>query len=340
MLLSLFGYSISAAQVPNDNIEDRIPLLLNQVLSSNTIGATVQWNCLNQDLTRSCIKYHNDQWFEFSVEEDKPYYINISGQDCQDIWGVQVLVFSGVACTPETYELVTCYSEGNRDDIFITLDRLNPGENYLVNIDGYLHDQCAFNIQLSDEPNGLPVVAEARGNVQGRIALRKVDISWTIPDSVENGMKEYEVWKNTGDRSELIEVIGHEMNAFGSGRLEYSVVDTLHKDDARYTVVGVGTTRYLVGDTHVRLDKEGLAKAPENIISMNLAYEKGENISLELWDAENDRLLYTRNITFDPKRHSNVELRVMRFREDGVGFFKVVLKNQDTGKWDLRFFEK
>jgi len=341
-LYILFISTGALCQVPNDNIEDRLALQLNRPVTSNTIGSTVQWNCLNQDLTRTCVKYHNDQWFEFQMPPGlDELFINIANQDCKDIWGVQLLVFRGIPCEPETYELVTCYSEGTRDDIFIRLSGLEAGENYLVNVDGYLHDLCNFQLEVSDQPRGLPVNEPPVGTVMATTAMRNVRLTWEVPQIYADDVRLYEVWRKTGDFFELIAVVDHLRNAFGAHQLSYGIQDSLSVSVAEYNVIAAGDdNRINVGEVSVKLDEQSLSMAPENLIDLDLSFDSGDPISLELWDVEGDRLLKTYNFTFDPERNARVSFRIMEYRQSGISFYKVVIRNNRTGEFDLQFFEK
>jgi hypothetical protein len=330
------------AQVPNDDIEKRLPLALNEPVSSNTIESTVQWNCLNQDLTRSCIKFHNDQWFEFrQPAQAGPLFINVFGQDCKDIWGVQVVIFSGVPCQPETYELITCYSKGNKDDIFIRLPELEPGETYLVNVDGYLHDLCQFAIEWSDQPRGLPVSDQPKGSIFAKNDLRAVTISWEVLLQAADRLRAYEVWRRAGDTYELVKMVDHMRNSFGDHQLVYEIQDSLNVDQADYMIVGVSDTdRWLIGETHVKLNIQELSRAPENRIDLELSFRRGDPITIELWDMDSDERLDDYNFIFDQDRNSRVSYGVMRYREQGINFFKVIIRNNRTGESELLFFEK
>ncbi len=340
LIISL-SCSLIQAQVVNDDIENRLVLKLNEPTGSNTVKSTVQWKCLNQDLTRSCVKFHNDQWFEFSVDDTREYFINVSGQECKDIWGVQVLIFTGEPCVPETYELVTCYSDGNKDDIFIRLPALAPGVNYLLNVDGYLHDLCSFMIELSDHPKGLPVSEPEISGVDMKMDLRVVELSWEIPERLANQTSEYEVWKQSGEQYELQAVVPHERNAMGDSRLTYNFRDTLTTDQADYKVVATGVSeRRLVGNVTARINKAALAEAPENNITLNLDFRNGDPVLIELWDVDSDKLLTSNRFTFDADKNGMVTLRVMRHRDEGIHFFKVLIRNERTGKGELQFFEK
>ena len=73
--------------------------------------------------------------------------------------GVQIVVLQGEPCHVETYEILTCVSLANQDDIYIELNSLQTQQNYYINIDGYLHDYCGFEIEVSQYAKGLSVSA-------------------------------------------------------------------------------------------------------------------------------------------------------------------------------------
>ncbi|RYY21571.1 MAG: hypothetical protein EOO36_00355, partial [Cytophagaceae bacterium] len=139
--------SVACAQVANDNIENRRLLRAEEVVTSTTTNCTVQRSCVDERLTGKCIEYHNDQWFEFRPPTAGTYFVNISGQRCRDVRGVQLVVLTGTPCQPSTYHVLSCTSLGTQDDLFVTLPNLQAGHPYLLDIDGYLKDGCRFNLQ-------------------------------------------------------------------------------------------------------------------------------------------------------------------------------------------------
>ena len=180
LFLFLFLPFSLLAQVANDNIENRILLELGNTYSSRTDSCTLQPNCLNTEITGKCIKYHNDQWFEFTPTESKPYFINIKNQNCRDVLGVQLVVIEGEACKPETYKSLQCVSLSNQDDVYVKLDSLNINQSYLLVVDGYLHDYCKFEIELSDKPIGLPLKQEPkREEFSKKIKGKVLELKWT-----------------------------------------------------------------------------------------------------------------------------------------------------------------
>ena len=185
--LLLFAVSIytATAQVANDNIENRRVLRPEETITSSTTDCTVQRSCVDERLTGKCIEYHNDQWFEFTPRVSGRYFVNIGGQQCRDVRGVQLVVLTGTPCRPATYRILSCTSLGTQDDVFVTLDSLRAGRPYLLDVDGYLKDFCQFRLQVSDRAVGVPAVPtppSLAGALPG--ANRVIHLEWTLPDSL------------------------------------------------------------------------------------------------------------------------------------------------------------
>lgn len=329
-----------AAQVKNDNIADRLPLSLNSIHYSSTVNCTIEWKCLNQKLTSSCIKYHNDQWFEIQVPaENSPYYINVSSQECRDIWGVQVVVFAGDPCAPADYELVTCYSDGNKDDIFIRLPQLTAGETYLVNVDGYLNDQCVFGIEFSDQPKGLPLEPSEEASGKLSMDLRQALLEWEVSPELSNELILFELWKNQGSETlyDSLTSVVHERNAFGEGKLSYTFLDTVNTAIAEYRIIGVtATDRILIAHVKGKIDERRLEELPENTISLELLYTSGDDLAVLLYHAGVDTVLYSYELTYDPEVNGWLHYNIRQFREMGIDSFKIVVIKKKT--WDRQEF--
>ncbi len=340
ILLLILPRLFVQAQVINDNVANRLPLLFNQPLTSSTVGCTVEWNCLNQRLTSSCIKYHNDQWFSLVVPENKTYFLNLSDQACRDIWGVQVLIFDGIPCEPATYQLLECHSEGNTDDIFIRLPQLEPGREYLVNVDGYLNDQCSFALELSDTPKGLPlqVYPDVRQSVQAEGRL--VNLSWSLDEALAGTSIEFEVYRSRGDGQpfERLTTLSHQRNAFGEGKQDYLFQDTLEWTRAEYKVVAQTTNdRILLLHEFVQLDMQAIRTAPENTLDLELDYTAGDPIGVIVYDQEADSVLFTDEFNFEKDRHQNRRYYIGDYRQSGIHRFRVMVIQKKS--WQRREFE-
>ncbi|MGI4883765.1 MAG: hypothetical protein ACRYFR_02270 [Janthinobacterium lividum] len=172
------------AQVANDNIENRRRLALNETVTSSTMGCTVQRSCVDERLTGQCIQYHNDQWFEFTPPAAGRYFVNVSGQRCRDVRGVQLVVLAGQPCQPATYRVLSCTSLGTQDDVFVAVE-LPAGQPYLLDVDGYLQDFCTFTLQVSGRAVGVPAVPLLPVPAGALPATsRLVQVAWALPDSL------------------------------------------------------------------------------------------------------------------------------------------------------------
>ncbi len=228
--LGVFG------QVSNDNIENRLFLPIEKIHHSRTDSCTVEWNCLDKKLTGKCITYHNDQWFFFNSGKNQRLFVNINGQDCRDLRGVQLVILKGKPCQPETYELLDCVSLANQDDIYVELNPLSANTEYLINVDGYLEDHCQFDIQVSETPKGTPLEVTPFLEIEAKQRGKKVYFSWQLPDSLQDAFRNFKILRRTGTtaRSELIETIPTSRNAYGTAANFYDFEDSLEQVQIPY----------------------------------------------------------------------------------------------------------
>lgn len=217
------------AQAANDNIENRRVLAVGETVASNTTGCTVQRGCVDEALTGQCIQYHNDQWFEFTPPAAGRYFVNIGGQRCREVRGVQLVVLTGQPCQPATYHVLSCTSLGTQDDVFVALENQQAGQPYLLDVDGYLKDFCQFTLQVSGRAVGVPAVpppASLAGALPG--TSRVVQVAWTLPDSLA-GAPRCRVLRREqhGFRSAERRRVLMGRNSYGGRPASYTVADTL-----------------------------------------------------------------------------------------------------------------
>lgn len=225
----MMGFAFPApAQVPNDNIEQRRLLKLNEAATSATTDCTVQWACVDEKLTGKCIEYHNDQWFEFTPRTSGRYFVNIEGQKCRDTRGVQLVVLTGQPCEPATYRVLSCTSLGSQDDVFVLLDSLQAGQPYLLNVDGYLKDFCQFMLTVSDKPRGVPALTPPSVASVAPSSNRVVSLRWTLPDSL-GAPREFRVLRREAAefRAAAVAVVPVRRTTYGTTSPEYTWTDTL-----------------------------------------------------------------------------------------------------------------
>lgn len=302
IVLLLLLPHFSVAQVPNDHIENRIELLIDErAFSSNTTDCTVQWNCVDQSLTGKCIQYHNDQWFYFTTQDTTNYYINISGQQCRDLRGVQVVVIDGTPCDPTTYQILNCTSLSTQDDIFVSLDSLKPYHTYLLNVDGYLNDHCRFAIQVSTTPQGLPLrPAEESVEINSHKEGNKIILDWAITKSLGNRLIKYEIFRRHTSEKKfgLSKKVIHEKNAFGISTLTYSVIDTVSVYGTyQYKIAGITqkNERLLLGTRAVTI-RSPLPTLVNNYLTLSIPCTSEEVITVSIYNVQTQKLLKTEEI--------------------------------------------
>jgi hypothetical protein len=225
LFLMLFA---ARAQVANDNIENRRLLRAEETITSTTTSCTVQRSCVDERLTGKCIEYHNDQWFEFRPPTAGTYYVNIGGQHCRDVRGVQLVVLTGIPCEPATYRVRSCTSLGTQDDLFVALPNLQAGQPYLLDVDGYLKDYCGFTLQISRQAYGLPVAPAPTAPATSPATSRIIQLAWEVPDSLATAQycrvlrREQHQFRATEIRREPVA-----RNTYGQRRAAYVLTDTL-----------------------------------------------------------------------------------------------------------------
>ncbi len=323
------------SQVINNDIEERLELSLNEPLSSNTTDCTVQWSCLNRALTAKCIQYHNDQWFFFKTTDLEKYFINISKQDCRDLRGVQIVVINGKPCEPKSYQIVSCVSLGDQNDIFITLDSLKSNEDYLVLIDGYLHDFCEFSIEFSDTPNGFPIVGKELAEMKTeQIDGLRFNISWQIPDSISKYIRRFEVYRRNKKDFKSIKI--HEvelgLNSRGLPLLYYIFEDVLPDyGNYYYKIIGVGDfDRILISSSLLSYNRQGeYHRLAKNWLQLDLDYPEDCNLKISVYDAYSQSLLKR----YDFKYNSSNKVfnaNIKEFMDKGIFYYRIEVVDTKT----------
>lgn len=345
----LFFYAITIgstyAQVTNDNIEHRIELSLNKTHSSKTTDCTVQWECVDESLTGKEVEYHNDQWFEFNTESTNTHFINISNQRCRDQKGVQLVVIDGQPCQPASYEVVSCVSLSTQDDIFVELKNLKPDYTYLVNIDGYLHDFCSFDLALSDKPNGLPLDADPLSEVSFTSDLEAITIHWQIPEENDNAFNKYQIFrKNQLEKNhQLIDELEHERNTYGHFKRDYSYIDTLNRSGIyHYKIIAISPEQdiLLIGELNAQYQ---MSNSQRNKIKLILTSKEKTRFEVFIYDKKSEKLLISEIVELNDNLKANNYFKVVyynmnEFKEFGFHNYKVVTINQNTMTKKEEFF--
>lgn len=323
----------AAAQVRNDSLAYRLELLLNQPLRSSTAHCTVEKACVDEQLSDRCIEYHNDQWFYFTAADIPAHYLTISGQNCRDIRGVQLLLLSGEPCQPETYQIHTCVSLASQEDIYLEAEGLEAGKTYLLNIDGYLHDFCSFSIQYTDTPHGIAANQAAEGQLEIVQQGDTVVFHWQAPAHLLNSSLQYELYRREAREKKFLQrqTIRHERNAYGESRSLYSSTDSLP---------GAGTYFYKLlarmenGESQVLAEREVKLKrtdqrAEELII--HLPFTRKTPYTVLLFDALSRKLLL-RKSGRATKAGESLRIPLARWKNGEIKGYRAVLINDKSGE--------
>lgn len=325
-LLSPFAF----AQVVNDKIANRIELHLDSVpVYCNTYSATVEWSCINKALTNSCLVYHNDQWFYFTSPESGKRYLNITNQRCKNFRGVQVVVLEGNPCEVSTYHLIHCISFTDQNDTFIELDSLKPNVKYLVLIDGFLGDQCDFEIQWSARPAGFPQQSSldtlALASMQEN---EHITLHWQTDQQLLEELDHFEVFRqgSTDSKAEHLGNVVITTNALGRHPEAYVYNDSLLKSGTYiYRIVGVNKEH----SHRLLLDEKRIAFYPprqhlvieDRIIQFPVNFSMPGEVEAIVVDAVRGTTLF--GFTLSEIRDNIIPVDVSRYVASGKRFFRI-----------------
>lgn len=328
-LVQLLLLPVASAQVANDNIENRRVLKVEEVVTSSTTGCTVQRSCVDERLTGKCIEYHNDQWFEFTPRAAGRYFVNIGGQKCRDVRGVQLVVLTGQPCQTTTYRVLSCTSLGNQDDVFVALDSLRAGRPYLLNVDGYLKDFCQFTLQVSRTAAGMPVSYFPPNPTRVLpTASHVVELQWTLPDSLVAAPAFRVLRREVHQyRSSEVRLVPVRRDTYGQPVTTYAVTDTLPGPGIYdYQVV---TSASEAGPAPVRLrqwwygfgEAAALPGAPseEAVVELPLRkYPANARLSVVISNPADGRVLLARQLVNQTANRRQSQLAVRKWQEAGL----------------------
>jgi hypothetical protein len=320
------------AQVINNEIKNRLRLTPEVWLQSSTKKSAVEWDCINRELTSSCLIYHNDQWFTIHPSEKKAYYINIASQHCRDSRGIQAVILEGDPCKTQTYRLIRCIPFTEQADISIRLDSLEKGKEYLINIDGYLGDLCDFNIQFSERSKGIVLTPPQANKFETTLIPdgTALKIQWTIPDSLLSEIKRIFIYRKLSNgKLTLIDSVKMIRNAYGSAISAHAMTDSLtlpggysyyiHADDGNeLTQVSMTSYEYRPEKkprAHCR--KEISFHAPRRSLVYVMVFNKNTQEHL---------LSTTRSVE---EGVNKLWLDLGEYVQQGIKQFKIVVSNND-----------
>jgi hypothetical protein len=321
-----------------------------QALASSAAHATVEWGCVNKSLTKKCLVYHNDQWFSFSVDKPGKYFINIAAQQCKAGKGVQLIVIEGNPCEVDTYRLIRCIPQIRQEDIFVELDSLSSGIEYLLNVDGFLGDFCQFEISVADRPNGLPMQWQQVLQLPRSFQLKDsvVSLNWQLPDSVLANFEHFLVYRKLSPQNKFIRYgfVAGRSNAYGAMQRQYTFTDTLHKVGLyQYQVVGITPDDHpvLVAEGNINYD---FSVQPEPdlqpaVVKLTLQYMATTRLSFVLYNQTEYSPLKKWKVEFNPTTDGSYKIDLSKWVHQGHRSFLLLVMDEFTNvateyyfRWD------
>lgn len=332
----LVSWLPTMGQVSNDNIKSRSELFLNaNPIHSSTNNASVEWNCVNKALTNKCLVYHNDQWFHFTPNQSGEFFLNVSLQTCTYLQGIQAIVIEGNPCEISTYKILQCIPRIHQNDVFIQLDSLRAGVQYLVNIDGFLGDFCEFDIQFSTRPVGLPRTMHSLDTIHMEVALKGggVTIRWSVQESIAKEINLFKIYRQAQgeQRSLWIRDVPLSANALGNFDQNYFLEDSLlKKNNYTYRIFGVQhETEY-----PLLLSEQNLFFNPASDkavwVSIPLDLEDKRPYMVLVFNKTDQTLLRKYGGEFDRKNDATFEMNLQEFVNSGVKEFTILASVLDS----------
>ncbi len=324
-------------QVINNQIENRILLKLDEGWhTSSTTNSNVEWSCINKALTNKCLIYHNDQWFSIKPSGPGPYYLNVSKQNCSKLYGVQMVIIEGDPCKTVSYRLKKCIAFTDQSDFFVRLDSIDPNQEYLINIDGYLGDLCGFMIAFSTSFQGIPV--DAQNMKLSTIPAQKdsiLSLEWVIGDSLLFQLKEFQIYrKKEKEKSAIKLFIPMVHNAYGLAQKKYQISDTLRQEGQYiYSIYGRTTDDILLlSREKITYSLKEKPRPPKNSRSFKREIEyfvkKDGQVSVSVLNSVTGEKLFSSNRRIT-KGKNTLKLDFSSLVEEGIFLYEVIIENKD-----------
>jgi hypothetical protein len=336
----LISSTVSQGQQPNNQISERILLELDSPLASTTAHATVEWNCINKSLTNKCLVYHNDQWFSFKVPRKGNYFLNLAAQACKASKGIQLIILEGNPCEISSYKILDCISQIRLEDVFVRLESLRPGVEYLVNVDGFLGDFCEFTMELSERPKGLPREEMIRDSVAAQWSRQEsvVTIKWDLTDSLSRKLNAFHIYrKGTEAAAQMKERLPLQANAYGAFVKHYEWTDTLRQEgNYHYRIMGIRESdQYpvLLSEQSFVWTRSRPARIEDPMRkkgSVPIRLAEGTRFSMVVYDQDSNEQLSKMHDDFDPNRHRDFAVDFSEWIEEGHQSFLVLLMDEYT----------
>jgi hypothetical protein len=344
LLAILICTGTAFGQVSNNEIKYRLKLALDGGwFQSSTDNASVEWDCINKKITSTCLVYHNDQWFTIIPPVTGSYYINIANQKCDNLQGVQIVVLEGDPCKIDSYQLKMCVSYTDQSDMFVKMDSLIGGKEYMVNIDGFLGDQCEFTIQFSSVSKGIPVQIRALKRMPLKISQRDsvIGLNWSVPDTLIYKINRFAIYRKLDKEKAAVHLKTFPLkrNAYGETESTYSLFDTLRKE-GQYAYSIYGYTQddqmsLLVREHFFYRSTERSAQIHQRRAVIPYNSPKTGMLSVKIIDVRNKKQLFMTSRRA-VKGKNTLVLDLTEYIERGVYGYKIII-GDNTFEQELQY---
>jgi len=226
----------------------------------------------------------------------------------------------------------------------VVLDSLIKDVPYLLNIDGFLGDECGFTIQVADKAAGFPENDRSYQDSHSNIELNDsvIRIATHMGDVESGKISKLLIYKSylDGQLSLFDSIAPARNNALGEFITDYSYYDTLHSPGAyTYKVFGAqhDTGELLVlGERKILYygigNREGI-----HFIELPRALNRSKPITVRLINPPSGQVLenYTRNME---SKSAKVQIDFAKYTKAGYRDFVLELSNENSDKTELIFY--
>lgn len=278
----------------------------------------------------TCIKtYENDLWYTFTTQAQYQYYqLRVEPLMCETPAGLQFLLIKADTCAPDSFSYTACLNPYATEPLEVFWENPVPGETYLIQVDGYDGNICAFTLKLdgfSEDPRSEVDLRRMRydpdhpepdflaANLRGDFINNAVTLQWrsNTREDVQFFLIE-RVWWDFRDSTLSGEVVGlvEATNLVGSQeQVEYQyTIEKAFQDERRYCyqVVKVDAGLQRSYSAPVCLEADLIEdffisevfpyeKEPPGVYAIKYINRKRQDLTFEVYDATGSYLKgYTR----------------------------------------------
>jgi len=300
------------------------------LVSENNRLASIEEAVLPATQPVTCIKtYENDLWYTFATEATYQYYqLRVEPLMCETPAGLQFLLIKADTCAPDSFSYTACLNPYATEPLEVFWENPVPGETYLIQVDGYDGNVCAFTLRLdgfAEDPRNETDLRRMRydpdhpepdfeeANLQGDFLNNAVTLQWQSHsrEDVQFFLVE-RVWWDSRDSTLSGEVVGlvEATDLVGTQeQLAYQyTIEKAFQDERRYCyqVVKVGPDLQRSYSNPICLEADLIEdffisevfpyqKEPPGVYAIKYINRKRQDLTFEVYDAAGSYLKgYTR----------------------------------------------